>query len=127
MPTFQGIAERMNALLNREHIEGIDGSLIKLEEPLTDEALQEMGIVVTDLELAYMRTWPDSLKMAIRAVVYSALNREPRLPVTFAWAPGYDFELTVTEARGTAQSIGGITILIRSRYPDDPNPATTAA
>ena len=41
-------------------------------------------------------------------IVHSALDRNPRLPVTFAWAPGYDFELLISEARTYKGSFGGI-------------------
>jgi hypothetical protein len=45
--------------------------------------------------------------------------RRPKLP---SWAPGYDYELSVWQAPDTRTSRGGITVLIKSRYPDDKHP-----
>ena len=60
--------------------------------------------------------------MRQRAVVSSTLQRNPRLPMTFTWMPGYDYELTISEVAGTPESPGGITVLLRTRYPADEHP-----
>ena len=54
-------------------------------------------------------------QQAIQAALYSAVNREQRMPVMFAWIPGYDFELRIFEARqnGGATSM---TIIFASPY-----------
>ena len=44
------------------------------------------------------------------------------MPVTFAWAPGYDYRLSVWDVSSTATTKGGITLLVETRYPDDPHP-----
>ena len=46
--------------------------------------------------------------------------------MTFAWAPGYDYEVTVWESPPTAASPGWITVLIKTRYPSDPHPGTNS-
>lgn len=63
---------------------------------------------------------PIGLQRAISAAAQTAVDRA--LPVTFAWAPGYDWELSVWDVADTDQSRGGMTMLIRSRYPADPHP-----
>jgi hypothetical protein len=44
-------------------------------------------------------------------------------PITFSWTPGYDFELTIWDAPDTGRTHGGITVLLKSRYPGDTRPA----
>jgi hypothetical protein len=63
---------------------------------------------------------------AERAAVYRNLQREKPYGMTFAWAPGYDYEVTVWESPPTAASPGWITVLIKTRYPSDPHPGTNS-
>jgi hypothetical protein len=71
---------------------------------------------------AFLDTMPAAIQETIRAVAYAALSADPPVEVTFAWAPGYDFEVTVWQAPDTTTTRGGITLLVRSRYPDDRHP-----
>jgi hypothetical protein len=50
----------------------------------------------------------------IRAALYSAVQRS--LPVTLAWAPAFDFSVTVWDVASTAQSVGGMTLFVRGPY-----------
>jgi len=118
MPTFQTMVNRANALFHPDNIDQLDPARVAPGMSISDP-LKDRGIARSDRELAYFMSWPESLRDALQAIVRSALSRKPRLPVTFAWAPGYDYELTMWEAPGTAESAGGITILLRSRYPAD--------
>lgn len=68
---------------------------------------------------------PVGMQRAIAAAISSAVERG--LPVTFAWAPGYDWELALWDVADTEQTHGGMTVLIRSRYPDDPHPLGKSA
>ena len=122
MSTFQTMVNRLNALLHPDNLENLDPARVAPGIPLSDP-LRQREIARTDRELEYFMSWPESLREAIRSVVYSALSRSPRIPVTFAWAPGYDYEMTVWEAPGSRESAGGITILLRSRYPNDTHPS----
>ena len=70
----------------------------------------------------YLDTLPGSFHETLRGIVYYALKATPPIPVTFAWAPGYDFELNVWQAPDTAETRGGVTVLIKSRYPADKHP-----
>ena len=71
---------------------------------------------------AHFDSAPASMREALRAVIHHALSQDPPTPVTFAWAPGYDFELTFWNAPDNPQTRGGITVLLKSRYPMDPHP-----
>ncbi|HSV03009.1 MAG TPA: hypothetical protein VLI41_07350 [Phenylobacterium sp.] len=74
----------------------------------------------------HFETIPESLREAIRGVIHSALAADPPIPLTFAWAPGYDYELNVWHAPDTDMTRGGITMLIKTRYPADRHPQDRA-
>jgi hypothetical protein len=125
MPLMQAMAERANAALTSRRITRFSATRrarLGTTGPV-DRFLQDLGIVQTGAELTYLQGWPEGLKEILRAAIRSAINRTPPLPVTFSWAPGYDYELNIWEATGTATSPGGMTILMRSRYPADTHPA----
>lgn len=63
---------------------------------------------------AYIDRLPGSFKESLRSTIYYALRRKK--PVTFNWIPGYDFELQMWEPSC------GVTVLLKGRYPDDPDP-----
>jgi hypothetical protein len=65
---------------------------------------------------SYLKKIPGSLSESLRATIYSALTSKPAKPVTFAWAPGYDFELNVWDYGC------GVTVLMRGRYPAERMP-----
>jgi hypothetical protein len=70
----------------------------------------------------YLDSIPSGIQEAIRAVIREDLQRENPVPITFAWQPGYDWELTVNDVSDTAKTRGGITMIVRSRYPHDLHP-----
>ncbi len=74
----------------------------------------------------YLSTVPYIFTETVRSVAHHALSTKPPTPVTFAWAPAYDFELTLWQAPDTAETRGGITVLVKSRYPDDAHPLATS-
>jgi len=117
VPLFQAMAERANTAFNRRSIGHVDFAKFK-SYGFTDFAAG-LGVAETEAERAFLDTFPPAIQAAVKAVVISALEREPRLPVTFAWAPGYDFELLVSESKSMKHSIGGITIFLRTRYPGE--------
>ena len=41
---------------------------------------------------------------------------KPAKPITFAWAPGYDFEVSIWDYDC------GLTVFVRGRYPSDRRP-----
>lgn len=130
MPAFQTLAGRLNVLFSREHIGDIDPEQFAPGSRFSQLA-RLYGVVPEGFEqqwFDYLDGIPPAISEAARAVLYSALTADRgagsgahrhRVPVTFAWAPGYDFELTVWDAPGSEMSPGGITMLLRSRYPAD--------
>jgi hypothetical protein len=70
----------------------------------------------------HLRKMPAAMAESVRAAVHAALNTEPPTHIAFAWAPGYDWEATIWQAPDTAETKGGVTILIKSRYPADGHP-----
>jgi hypothetical protein len=70
----------------------------------------------------YLAQLPGSISEALRATIHHALSTSPPTLITFAWAPSYDYELTCWQAPDTAETKGGITVVIKSRYPSDKHP-----
>ena len=70
----------------------------------------------------YLAQLPGAIHETLRSVIHHALSTEPPTQITFAWAPAYDYEITVWQAPDTRTTKGGITLLIKSRYPDDKHP-----
>jgi hypothetical protein len=70
----------------------------------------------------YLGHMPGAIHETLRSVIHHALSTSPPTQVTFAWAPAYDWEITVWQAPDTRHTKGGITLLIKSRYPDDKHP-----
>ena len=68
---------------------------------------------------------PPSISNTIREVMRGAIER--RVAVTFAWRPGYDFKVEVTESLDSSSTRGGITVLLETRYPDDRRPGSTTS
>jgi hypothetical protein len=119
MPNMQAMIERLNARFNREAIDQLDAELVAPGTTLA-VAARKIGAAQTSAEREYIASWPAGQQEAVRAALYSALTRSPRLPVTMAWTPGYDFEVRISEAAGTRASRGAMTITFSSRYPGDP-------
>lgn len=124
MPGFQLMVYRLNKLFEPDFIDQLNPELIAPGQSV-EEALQAREVVQTNTELAYLMAWPEGIREAVRAVAYSALTRTPRVPITFAWAPAYDYEVTIWDVAGTAESRGGITILLGSPIPGASGPQPT--
>lgn len=119
MPFMQKLVSTANQAFGPEGIQQLDGEAFGPGRPLA-LAVKEAGIIEDDTVLDYLDHWPSGMKEALRALLHHNLQRPPeqRLPVTFAWAPGYDDEMTMWEVADGA-SRGGITVFLRSRYPAD--------
>ena len=118
MPFFQAMASRANATLTKQGLRGKDPDLFGEGRSLVAD-LRELRIVETDEEAAYVDAFPSGLREAVRALLRSNLTSGEPLDVTFSWAPGYDDEVTLWQVANSDRSGGGITIFVRSRYPDD--------
>jgi hypothetical protein len=67
---------------------------------------------------AYVATMPGGFQESLRAIIHYALTSTPQVMLTFAWAPAYDFELTIWEIVEPPPEQSGITVLLKGRYPD---------
>lgn len=113
MPTMQAMTEKANERFNRNNIGAVSRTAIAPGQTL-DQACQALGIAATPAEIEYLSKWPVGMQEALRAAVDSAVSRG--LPVTFAWLEGH-YELTISEVAGTATSLGGMTVVMRSPVP----------
>lgn len=129
MPRMQTAVTALNAQFGAERIGDIDPAPFAPggDGPSTlAEALIRAGVDLDAATQRYVDGWPSALQAALRATIHENLARAGRVPITFAWAPGYDFEVSIWDVRDTTETAGGITILFKSRYPDDPHPLAGA-
>jgi hypothetical protein len=91
--------------------------------PVTLGQLARVFAVAKDSwQAGFIDSIPGGLRQSLMALIHHNLMENPRLPITWAWAPGYDYELSLWECAGTELSPGGITVFLRTRYPLDPHP-----
>jgi hypothetical protein len=124
MPMFQTVLGELNVHMGREKIRDL-AKRKDLFAPGTDPDygfLMESHPGLVSAWQAYLKEMPLGIRTGLRAIIHHALSTEPPTAVTFAWAPGYDYEMTVWQAPDTKATKGGITVLIKSRYPDDDHP-----
>lgn len=124
MPGLQTILGQLNTAFGRDGIK----KLAEKKEVYAPGKSIVTGLVVQS-KMALHKDWgqyltgiPMSMQEALRAIIYQALSTTPPTQITFAWAPGYDYELTIWQAPDTRATRGGITVLLKSRYPDDKHP-----
>lgn len=119
MPFLQAMSKRVNAALTKGGLAGLPGDTFAEPGSLV-RALVDQGLVEPGAEEDYLEAFPSGLKEAVRAVLHDNLNATGGpLDVTVAWAPGYDDEISLFQVADSDRTDGGITILVRSRYPGD--------
>jgi hypothetical protein len=126
---MQTAVTAMNVAFGAEQIGGLDPAPFAPggdgAETLS-EAFVRSGVELEDATREYVDGWPSALQAAVRATIFENLARDGRVPITFAWAPGYDYELTIWDVRDSSETAGGITVLFKSRYPSDPHPLSSS-
>ena len=80
---------------------------------------------LSDAVLGFIDTWPGAIQASVMGAIHHNLTREAKVPITFAWQPAYDFSVTLHDVTDTANSVGGMTMLFTSRYPDDTHPLSS--
>jgi hypothetical protein len=120
MPYAQTLFGSFNARFRSDKLDDVPAELFEPGRSLSD-ATRELGGDRFGMA-GYIERLPPAIHDAIRAAIHSALSRSPRSAITFAWAPGYDYELGIWDVPATSTSPGGITLLVRTRYPDDRHP-----
>jgi hypothetical protein len=129
MAGLQTTLALLNLAFSRENI----GEIAAKREAFAPGNPLAAGVVITPgtrlhaLWVEYVAKLPVSFQEAFRAVVYHALSTQPPTPIVFAWAPGYDYEFNMWFAPDTPPTKGGITILLKSRYPSDEHPSAKLA
>jgi len=113
MPTAQTMLTRLNASFGT----GLNDLPLELFEQGTKLSRAAAAMELDQDGLAaYLDRIPEGVHEAIRGAIYSALSRDQRQMVTFAWAPAFDWEVTVWDVGDTKVTRGGMTILVKSPY-----------
>jgi hypothetical protein len=124
MPGLQTVLSKLNHHFGRDGIK----KMVKHRAKFGTGKPLAAGIVVTpDHALHkfysnYVNSMPGSMQEAMRAVIHHSLGTKPATPITFSWAPGYDYEMSVWHAPDTSATRGGVTVMVKSRYPGDKHP-----
>ena len=123
MPVMQTVLNELNAKFGKDNIGALaaNRAMYAPGQTLTG-ALVAGGTPLQPAFKAYLAQLPGAIHETLRSVIHHALSTTPPTQITFAWAPSYDYEITVWQAPDTAQTKGGITLLLKSRYPDDKHP-----
>ena len=114
MPTMQAMTSRANSAFGPDAIGSIDPETLMPGTDLPEQAIA-LRIAQTPAEQSYLASFPPGLLAALQAALLSAVQR--KLPVTFAWAPGYAHEISFWDVADTTQSRGGMTVFVRSPLP----------
>lgn len=125
MPAFQTVLGELNRQFSPDRIAEFAKARTAHFAPGNSLDLTFLVDEKTPLHRAwksYLELAPVSFRETMRGIVHHALSTSPPTQVTFAWAPGYDYELTMWQAPDTQMTKGGITVLLKSRYPDDKHP-----
>lgn len=123
MPRMQTAVSLLNAGFGPDRIGQIGHEAFSWDSGLTlSEGFLESGIELDAETIEFVEGWPSGLLASVKALIFENLQREGTVPITFAWAPAYDYEVSLWDVRDTSSSHGGVTVLFRSRYPDDPHP-----
>ncbi|MBS0411862.1 MAG: hypothetical protein JSR86_18230 [Proteobacteria bacterium] len=124
MPMMQALVGELNARFTKDRIHDLVRR-IEMFAPgqrLNPDLVAEPGTVLHRALRSFFHRMPDTFHESLHAIIRTALSTSPPTEVTFAWAPGYDYELTLWQAPDTQLTRGGITVLLKSRYPDDKHP-----
>ena len=127
MPKFQTLLHELNIKFSPNRVGELvtNKSAFAPGQPL-DTALATLlakpGTTLFRTFKAYLAKTPGSISEALRSTIYYVLSTTPPTPITFSWAPAYDYEITVWHAPDTKSTRGGVTVLLKSRYPDDRHP-----
>ncbi len=128
MPGLQTALSDLNRAFGREEIKTLASKREAFApgKPLPSGLIVKEGTPLHKAWMDYFNIMPKSIQVAQQAVIYYALGTTPPTRITFAWAPGYDWELTIWQAPDTDTTPGGITIRTKSRYPGDNHPLSRA-
>ena len=121
MPAYERMFVQLVVALEQPETLDQIRELLDTDASLTD-IITEVGLVDHPGQADFIGQTPQSLQTAVLAIVRENLGRDEPKQMMFTWAPGYDWELRLWESTSSSISAGGITVQVRSRYPDDPHP-----
>jgi hypothetical protein len=132
MPKMQTTVSGLNTAFSEPGVKGLVAQRDRFApgEPLHTALADHGATPGTPLHHAFrehLRKLPGAVSETLRATIHHALGTTPPTHITFAWAPSYDHEITVWHAPDAEDTKGGITVLIKSRYPNDPHPLDKTA
>jgi hypothetical protein len=124
VPHLQTILGQLNHAFSKENIQKLADRREAFEpgRPFVSGLIVGRDMALQKHWETYLNQIPKAIQEAIVGVIRQALSTSPPTPIVWAWAPGYDYELTIWQAPDTRTSRGGVTLLIKSRYPDDKHP-----
>ncbi len=124
MPMYQALLGELNTRFGDDKVDGLvrQSDMFAPGKPVDAGLLAEPGTPLHRALKSFLGRMPGSFHETLNGVIRHALSTEPPTKVTFAWAPGYDYELSLWQAPDTKLTRGGITVLLKSRYPDDRHP-----
>jgi hypothetical protein len=122
MPFAQALCSHLNKNFGPVEVDPAIAEQLRRGERLADVARDiDAPERLRDFLHQYLVSMPRAMEAAMTGLLVANLQENDRRPITFAWAPGYDWELTIWDV-ADAHTRGGITVLLRSRYPNDPSP-----
>ena len=113
MPGLQTVLSRINRAFGTDQIADVatDRDAYAPGKPLGPPQIAiPKDSALYQLWLEYVKQVPPSIQEAMRSIIYQALSSSPPTTITFAWAPAYDYELTVWQTPDNART--RITVLI---------------
>ncbi len=126
MPWIEAALATFNTALQPANRERLDPELFAPGRPVKDAFLGS-GVHDDSRIWKALELWPRSVAEAFKAALHSALTRKTGGPITVSWIASYDYGLEVYESQSFDDSPGGLTIIVRSRYPFDRHPASRRA
>jgi hypothetical protein len=126
MPVLQTVLNQLNSAFGGQglHALAANRDAFAPGKPLGAGLVVQKGTPLYNAWQDYLGQLPGSFQETLRSIIHYALSTAPPTPITFAWAPSYDYELTIWHAPDTPTTKGGISVLIKSRYPNDKHPLT---
>ena len=122
MPAAQQMVEKANHAWNSDNLHKLKKEHFKSTKEMKKHTRKY--IAKNSAQQTIADALPEGLHEMLRSLYIHNLSRKVPLAIQFAWMPGYDWEIQVAECPGTAVSPGGITVIIRGRYPLDTHPST---
>ncbi len=116
MPFMQAVVERANMAFNSKNIESVAPSLFEPGKDLLNAAMT-LDVVQSVAERSHFSQWPRSIQEALRATLYDAVSRSPRVPVQMIWTPAAGFGIGIWEAAGVNGSFTAISVHLKSPMP----------